>query len=124
MDGFETGNVSSIGVDVIVIAATNRLEVLDPAILRPGRFDRHVRISLPDARGREAILQVHARRIRLDRSMVDFASLATQGFSGADLMNVINEAALLAVRSGSTLVKQAHLLKAVQKVRANNIMWD
>jgi cell division protease FtsH len=121
LDGFETGAVSSDGVDVIVIAATNRPEVLDPAIMRPGRFDRHVRISLPDARGRDAILRVHARHIRWDHSSVDFSLLskATQGFSGADLKNVINEAALLAVRSGCLMVEQIHLLEAVQKVRAN-----
>ena len=121
LDGFETGAVSSDGVDVIIIAATNRPEVLDPALMRPGRFDRHVRISLPDARGRDAILRVHARHIRWDHSSVDFSLLskATQGFSGADLKNVINEAALLAVRSGCLMVEQIHLLEAVQKVRAN-----
>jgi cell division protease FtsH len=121
LDGFETGAVSSDGVDVIVIAATNRPEVLDPAIMRPGRFDRHVRISLPDARGRDAILRVHARDIRWDELSVDFSILSksTQGFSGADLKNVINEAALLAVRSGCLMVEQIHLLEAVQKVRAN-----
>jgi cell division protease FtsH len=119
MDGFETGDTttSSNRVNVIVIAATNRPEVLDPAIMRPGRFDRHVRVNLPDARGREAILRVHARRIRWDRSKVDFADLPTHNFSGADLKNVVNEAALLAVRSGSSAVTQSHLLEAVQKVR-------
>ena len=90
---------------MIVIAATNRPEVLDPAIMRPGRFDRHVQVSLPDARGREAILRVHARRIRWDRSSVDFSELPpTRNFSGADLKNVINEATLLAVRRGSSVV--------------------
>mmetsp|Transcript_20194 Transcript_20194/g.32891 ORF Transcript_20194/g.32891 Transcript_20194/m.32891 type:complete len:227 (-) Transcript_20194:386-1066(-) len=118
MDGFATGaGSSSTGVHVIVIAATNRPEVLDPAIMRPGRFDRHVQVSLPDARGREAILRVHARRIRCDRK-VDFSALPTCGFSGADLKNVVNEAALLAVRCGSSVVVQDHLMEAVQKVRA------
>ncbi|KAL9186175.1 hypothetical protein ACHAXT_005413 [Thalassiosira profunda] len=116
MDGFVSGGSTS-GVNVIVIAATNRPEVLDPAIMRPGRFDRHVRVSLPDARGREAILRVHARHIRWDGSSVNF-KLPTEGFSGADLKNVINEAALLAVRSGSPVVTQCHLLEATQKVRA------
>lgn len=119
MDGFDTGDstISSTRVHIIVIAATNRPEVLDPAIMRPGRFDRHVRVNLPDARGREAILRVHARRIRWDRSSVDFAALPTHNFSGADLKNVINEAALLAVRSGSSAVTQTHLIAAVHKVR-------
>ena len=119
MDGFDTGDStpSATRVNVIVIAATNRPGVLDPAIMRPGRFDRHVRVNLPDARGRVAILRVHARRIRWDRSSVDFAALPTHNFSGADLKNVINEAALLAVRSGSSAVTQIHLMAAVQKVR-------
>jgi ATP-dependent Zn protease len=123
MDGFDTGGSSSSSsssvaglVDVIVIAATNRPEVLDPAIMR--RFDRHVRVDLPDARGREAILRVHARRVKLDRSSVDFAGLPTRGFSGADLKNVINEAALLAVRCQSSHVTQAHLLEATRRMRA------
>ncbi|KAL7462710.1 hypothetical protein ACHAXS_003083 [Conticribra weissflogii] len=137
MDGFSTGipapsAMSSLrtgpdSVIVIVIAATNRKDVLDPAILRPGRFDRHVEVPLPDANGREAILRVHARRIRLDRHAslrelawgngVDDSSAPTENFSGADLKNVINEAALLAVRSGSSVVQQNHLLSAAQKVR-------
>jgi cell division protease FtsH len=120
MDGFDTGGSSPLSVagvvDVIVIAATNRPEVLDPAIMR--RFDRHVRVNLPDARGREAILRVHARRVKWDRSSVDFAGLPTGGFSGADLKNVINEAALLAVRCRSSHVTQTHLLEATRKVRA------
>ncbi|KAL7544179.1 hypothetical protein ACHAWF_007561 [Thalassiosira exigua] len=119
MDGFSTGSASS-RVDVIVIGATNRPEVLDPAIMRPGRFDRHVRLSLPNAHGREAILRVHARRIRWDRTSVNFGELSTDNFSGAMLKNVINEAALLAVRNGCSMVTQNHLLGAVQKVRAAN----
>lgn len=137
MDGFSTGistlpttASSRMGPDsviVIVIAATNRKDILDPAILRPGRFDRHVEVPLPDASGREAILRVHARRIRLDKYVnlrevaagtdTDDASAPTENFSGADLKNVINEAALLAVRSGSSVVQQNHLLLAAQKVR-------
>ncbi|KAL7487922.1 hypothetical protein ACHAW6_013508 [Cyclotella cf. meneghiniana] len=139
MDGFATGSSTQhvledgpSGVLVIVIAATNRPEVLDPAILRAGRFDRHVRVPLPDANGREAILRVHARRIRYDPSSVDFRELAfgkqdsinataslspTHNFSGADLKNVVNEAALYAVRDGSTCVKQEHLVEAVKRVR-------
>lgn len=125
MDGFDSGDTQSLSrVNVIVIAATNRPEVLDPAVLRPGRFDRHVRVALPDAGGREAILRVHARRIRWDRLSVDFAKLPTHNFSGADLKNVINEAALLAVRSGSTAVNQSHLLEAVQKVRAQLLHYE
>lgn len=105
---------------MIVIAATNRPEVLDPAIMRPGRFDRHVRVTLPNASGREAILRVHARHINWDESTVDFKKLATSShnFSGADLKNVINEAALLAVRNGCSVVGQNHLMEAVDKVRA------
>ena len=116
MDGFSSGS-SSVGVNTIVIAATNRPEVLDPAIMRAGRFDRHVRVKLPDASGREAILRVHARGVRC-LSSVDFGELPTHNFSGADLKNVINEAALLAVRSGSSVVTQEHLFQAVGKVRA------
>eukprot|EP00804_Cyclotella_cryptica_P014664 CCRYP_012689-RA/>CCRYP_012689-RA protein AED:0.18 eAED:0.18 QI:228/1/1/1/0/0/2/201/829 len=138
MDGFATGSSTQqvledgpSGVVVIVIAATNRPEVLDPAILRAGRFDRHVQVPLPDANGREAILRVHARRIRYDPSSVDFRELAfgkqnnitataslspTHNFSGADLKNVVNEAALLAVRDGSTCVKQQHLAEAVKRI--------
>jgi len=117
MDGFESGSPSSAGVNVIVIAATNRPEVLDPAILRAGRFDRHVQVALPDSHGRESILKVHARRIRTAEG-VNFTQLPTQGFSGASLKNVINESALLAVRCGSSVVTQDHLQEATQKVRA------
>ena len=129
MDGFASGsstNTSSTGpsgVIVIVIAATNRKQVLDPAILRAGRFDRHVHVPLPDAIGREAILRLHARHIRYDSSSVDFRELAVRkenaNSSGADLKNVINEAALLAVRSGSAYVQQQHLLEAAKK--ASNV---
>jgi cell division protease FtsH len=115
MDGFDMGGSSSSSslsvmgvVDVIVIAATNISKVLDPAIMR--RFDCQVRVDLPKARGREVILRVHARRVKLDRSLVDFASLPTHDFSGANLKNVIIEAALLVVRCRSLHVTQAHLL--------------
>jgi ATP-dependent Zn protease len=123
MDGFNTGGSSSSSsssvagvVDVIVIAATNRPEVLDPAIMR--QFDRHVHVNLPDACRREVILRVHGRRVKLDHLSVDFAGLPTRGFSRADPKNVINEAALLAVRCQSSHVTQAHLLEATQKMRA------
>ena len=93
MDGFETNE------GVILIAATNRPDVLDPALLRPGRFDRQVVVPRPDVRGREEILKVHSRRIPLATD-VDLKVLArgTPGFSGADLANLVNEAALLAAR--------------------------
>ena len=95
---------------VIVLAATNRPDVLDPALLRPGRFDRHVTLELPDKRAREAILGVHTRKVPL-ASDVDLAVIAagTPGFSGADLKNLINEAAMTAARAGSHAVNKAHL---------------
>ena len=95
MDGFEANE------GVILIAATNRPDVLDPALLRPGRFDRQVVVPIPDLKGREAILKVHTRRTPLADS-VDLSILArgTPGFSGADLENLANEAALLAARRG------------------------
>jgi cell division protease FtsH len=99
MDGFETNT------HVIVIAATNRPDVLDPALLRPGRFDRHVMLDRPDIRGRRAILEVHARNKPLDAG-VDLEVLAKQtpGFSGADLSNLINEAAILAARGNRKVI--------------------
>ena len=95
---------------VIVLAATNRPDVLDPALLRPGRFDRHVTLELPDKRAREAILNVHTKKVPL-ASDVDLAAIAagTPGFSGADLKNLINEAAMTAARSGGHAVTKAHL---------------
>ena len=111
MDGFE-GNDG-----VIVIAATNRPDVLDPALLRPGRFDRQVVVDLPDIRGREAILKVHMRKVPLD-SDVDPLVLArgTPGFSGADLANLINEAALFAARYSDKKIDQTHLDLAKDKI--------
>lgn len=111
MDGFE-GNEG-----VIVIAATNRPDVLDPALLRPGRFDRQVVVPLPDIRGREQILKVHASRVPLEEN-VDVLAIArgTPGFSGADLANLVNEAALFAARSNKRKVGMAELDSAKDKI--------
>lgn len=111
MDGFDSNE------GVILMAATNRPDVLDRALLRPGRFDRRVVIGLPDIKGRHEILKVHARRIKLDPS-VDLLAIArsTPGASGADLMNLLNEAALLAARRGRTAVTQAETVEARDKV--------
>jgi cell division protease FtsH len=111
MDGFEGGE------GVIVIAATNRPDVLDPALLRPGRFDRQVVVPLPDIRGREAILKVHMRKIPLAED-VDAKVIArgTPGFSGADLANLVNEAALFAARDNAKLVNMDHLDRAKDKI--------
>src|ERR671922_528866 len=113
MDGFETST------HVIVIAATNRPDVLDPALLRPGRFDRHVTLDRPDIRGRRAILEVHARNKPFD-GQVDLEVLARQtpGFSGADLSNLINEAAILAARSNKKAIGQVELEEAIARVIA------
>lgn len=111
MDGFDTNE------GVILMAATNRPDVLDKALLRPGRFDRRVVIDMPDIKGRYDILKVHARRIKLDPS-VDLMAIAraTPGASGADLMNLLNEAALLAARRGRTAVTQQETTEARDKV--------
>ena len=111
MDGFE-GNEG-----VIVIAATNRPDVLDPALLRPGRFDRQVVVPLPDIRGREQILQVHAQHVPLDKD-VNILSIArgTPGFSGADLANLVNEAALFAARANKKKVAMLEMDKAKDKI--------
>jgi cell division protease FtsH len=113
MDGFETST------HVIVIAATNRPDVLDPALLRPGRFDRHVTLDRPDIRGRKAILEVHARNKPLDPA-VDLEVLAKQtpGFSGADLSNLINEAAILAARGNRKVISMRDLEEAIARVIA------
>jgi cell division protease FtsH len=111
MDGFE-GNEG-----IIVIAATNRADVLDPALLRPGRFDRQVTVGLPDIRGREQILKVHMRKVPLaDDVNPSYIARGTPGFSGADLANLVNEAALFAARENSKLVTQQHFEKAKDKI--------
>ena len=113
MDGFEGNN------GVMILAATNRPESLDPALTRPGRFDRRVPVELPDLQGREAILQVHAKKIKT-ASDVDFHTIARMaaGASGAELANIINEAALRAVRNGRTIVNQADLEESIEVVIA------
>ena len=113
MDGFDTST------HVIVIAATNRPDVLDPALLRPGRFDRHVTLDRPDIKGRRQILDVHARNKPLD-STVDLDVLARQtpGFSGADLANLINEAAILAARANQKVIGMDELEEAIARVIA------
>ena len=124
MDGFEGNN------GVIILAATNRPESLDPALTRPGRFDRRVPVELPDLKGREAILQVHAKKIKIAED-VDFNRVArmASGASGAELANIVNEAALRAVRDGRRFATQADLEESIEVVIAgyqkrNAIMTD
>ena len=124
MDGFEGNN------GVIILAATNRPESLDPALTRPGRFDRRVPVELPDLKGREAILRVHAKKVKLEPD-VDFTAIArmASGASGAELANIVNEAALHAVRSGRKLVSQSDLEESIEVViagyqRKNSILTD
>ena len=111
MDGFDTDT------NVIIIAATNRPDILDPALLRPGRFDRRVTLDRPDVKGREAILRVHIKGKPLD-SNVDLASLArgTPGFVGADLENLVNEAAILAARRNKKSISQSEMEEAIERV--------
>ena len=121
MDGFESNN------GVIILAATNRPESLDPALTRPGRFDRRVPVELPDLKGREAILRVHAKKVKLEPD-VDFTAIARMA-SGAELANIVNEAALHAVRSGRKLVSQSDLEESIEVViagyqRKNSILTD
>jgi cell division protease FtsH len=113
MDGFDATS------GLIILAATNRPDVLDPALLRPGRFDRQVLVDRPDMPGREAILRIHAKAIKMDDS-VDLSKVArsTPGFVGADLANIVNEAALLAVRAGRKKVNQGDFDAAIEKVIA------
>ena len=113
MDGFDGRK------GVVILAATNRPESLDPALLRPGRFDRRIPVELPDLKGREAILKVHAKDVKMDDT-VDFNAIAraTNGASGAELANIINEAALRAVRMGRRVVCQADLEESVETVIA------
>ena len=124
MDGFDGSK------GVVILAATNRPETLDPALLRPGRFDRRVPVELPDLIGREAILKVHAAKVKMDEH-VDFAAIAraAAGASGAELANMINEAALRAVRQGRSAVTQADLEESIEVVIAgyqkkNKILSD
>lgn len=111
MDGFDNEK------GLIILAATNRADILDPALLRPGRFDRHVPVEKPDVKGREEILRIHSKNVKID-SDVNFESLAhgTTGFAGADLANVVNEAALLAVRNGHKKVNMSDFDEAIDKV--------
>ena len=113
MDGFEENEA------VILIAATNRPDILDPALLRPGRFDRQVTVDRPDVRGREQILKVHAKGKPIDES-IDFAKLAklTPGFTGADLANLMNEAALLSARRNKDTISQAEIEEAMERTIA------
>jgi len=112
MDGFDTQE------GIIIIAATNRPDVLDPALLRPGRFDRQITVNLPDVRGREAILKVHAKNVKLEPG-VDLGVIArgTPGYSGAELANLLNEAALLAARTNKKAIGMVELEEARDKVR-------
>ncbi|MGA0613079.1 ATP-dependent zinc metalloprotease FtsH [Caldimonas sp. KR1-144] len=111
MDGFETN------LGVIVIAATNRPDILDPALLRPGRFDRQVYVTLPDVRGREQILNVHMRKVPIGQDVKpDILARGTPGFSGADLANLVNEAALFAARRSARVVEMTDFEKAKDKI--------
>ena len=111
MDGFETNE------GIIVMAATNRADILDPALLRPGRFDRQINVNLPDVKGREQILKVHARNKPMSPD-VNFKTVAriTAGFSGADLANLLNEAAILAARAGKKMIGNLELYDGINKV--------
>ena len=111
MDGFDTSK------GLLILAATNRPEVLDPALLRPGRFDRRIIVDRPDLKGRVSILKVHAKNVSLDETVdLDAIALATSGAVGSDLANMINEAAILAVKHGRKAVSQKDLLEAVEVV--------
>ena len=113
MDGFD----ASIGI--ILIAATNRPDILDPALLRPGRFDRHIVVDKPDWKGRQAILEVHSRNKKLDEGVnLDIIARRTTGFVGADLANLVNEAALLAARNGQKALSMADFEEAIDRVIA------
>jgi len=113
MDGFDGTS------GLIILAATNRPDVLDPALLRPGRFDRQVLVDRPDLKGREAILKIHSKPVRLDPTVdLEIVARVTSGFSGADLANIVNEAALLAVRAGRKMVTQRDFDEAIEKTVA------
>jgi len=111
MDGFDPND------SVIIIAATNRPDVLDPALLRPGRFDRQIVVDLPDIKGREAILEVHTRKLPISKGVrLNIIARVTPGFSGADLANLVNEAALLAARNGKKKIEMSDFEEAKDKV--------
>ena len=119
MDGFDTSS------GLLILAATNRPEVLDPALLRPGRFDRRVIVDRPDLKGRLAVLKVHAKDVAMDETVdLDAIALATSGAVGSDLANMINEAAILAVKKGRRAVNQADLLEAVELVEVGKEKKD
>jgi cell division protease FtsH len=111
MDGFESNE------GIVIMAATNRADILDPALMRPGRFDRQIYVNLPDVKGREQILKVHARNKPMAKD-VNFKTIAriTSGFSGADLANLLNEAAILAARANKSFIGNAELYEGVNKV--------
>lgn len=111
MDGFESNE------GIIILAATNRADVLDPALLRPGRFDRQIYVNVPDVKGREGILRIHARNKKLDDD-IDFKTLAkiTVGFTGADIENMLNEAAILAARAGRPKIIMQDITEGINKV--------
>ena len=111
MDGFDTNK------GLLVLAATNRPEVLDPALLRPGRFDRRIIVDKPDLKGRVEILKVHAKDVKMDETVnLEEIALATSGAVGSDLANMINEAAITAVKHGRQVVSQKDLFEAVEVV--------
>ena len=111
MDGFGSNS------GVIILAATNRAEILDPALLRAGRFDRQIHVELPDLQERKEIFQVHLRPLKLDKNLdIDFLSKQTPGFSGADIANVCNEAALIAARNGHSVVGKQDFMDAVDRI--------
>jgi cell division protease FtsH len=124
MDGFGSNS------GVIILAATNRAEILDPALLRAGRFDRQIHVELPDLQERKEIFQVHLRPLKLDKNLdIDFLSKQTPGFSGADIANVCNEAALIAARNGHKTVGKQDFMDAVDRIiggleRKTKIMTD
>ncbi len=109
----------AVNSGVIVLAATNRADILDKALLRPGRFDRHIYIEMPDVKDREEIFKVHLKKIKIDKSVnVEFLAKQTPGFSGADIANICNEAALIAARKGKKVVSKEDFLDAVDRVIA------
>ena len=114
MDGFKTGDHA-----VIVLGATNRLDILDKALLRPGRFDRHIEVTVPDIKGRFSIFKVHLQGLKTDLAIPELgrklASL-THGFTGAEIANVCNEAALIAAREGATSITLPHFKASMERV--------